>query len=93
MDFIAALLEGGDRRELVVVGSRPDGAAQPGGRTMLTVSEMLSLAESKRDKAEHARRCSSLLATPEDQGRLLVFAQELDDEADDLERRACPALR
>lgn len=49
---------------------------------------MISLAESKREKATRARRWSSALATPEDQGRLLVFAEELEDEANDLERRA-----
>ena len=56
---------------------------------MLTVREMLSLAENKRDKAERARRWSGVLVTPEDQGRLLVFAQELEDEAEELERQAC----
>lgn len=55
---------------------------------MLTSSEMISLAEDKRGKAERARRWSDAMATPEDQGRLLAFAEELEDEANDLERRA-----
>jgi hypothetical protein len=55
---------------------------------MLTESELLRLAVGKRGMAWRARLWSGRLATPEDQARLLAYADQLAAEADDLERQA-----
>ena len=55
---------------------------------MFTKAEMRSLANSKRDSAERARRWAKLLTLGSDQSRLLQHAAELEGEAADLEREA-----
>jgi len=42
--------------------------------------------QAKREAAEKARRMALALELPEDRQRLLTFAEELDAQADDLER-------
>jgi hypothetical protein len=50
--------------------------------------ELLQRARGARDSAARARRIARMIPTPSASATLDLYAQELDEEADDLERRA-----
>ncbi len=53
--------------------------------------DLLQRARGARDSAARARRIASMVPTPSASATLNHYAQELDEEADDLERQAAVA--
>ena len=51
-------------------------------------SKLAEQASATRDLARRAKRLAGTLVAPEDTDRLLRYAQELEDQAVDLDRRA-----
>jgi hypothetical protein len=71
-----------------VVLRRPVGTSAPFMDPPISKEALLRQAEDLRGQARRARRLAQTLADERDRTRLLDFSKELDEKADDLERKA-----